>query len=172
MSHEALSLLFTGLAFMALIVIVGVGIGMALARSGRAPRRSQVADMLQATAALEARYRDEHAKREQAEWEVRELQADVANLNKRVAVIADLERKAEEYDALELENAEMQRTFDRELGRLIDDAQKRILRLEISKRELEAVLRDVPGARSYLTARRAALAVPPPTEEDHAPEHE
>jgi hypothetical protein len=153
MSHEVLSLLLTGLAFMALIVVVGVGIGMALARSGRAPQRSQIADVLQATAALEARYRDEHAKREQAEWEVRELQADVANLNKRVAGIADLERKAEEYDALELEAEELRRTFDRELGRVADTAQVTTLQLEAAKRY-------VPGVREFLATLRDSGAHP------------
>ena len=172
MSHEVGTLLLTGLAFVALVVVSGVTIGVMLSRAGRAPQRSPIGDVLAEAAVLEQRYRDERGRREQAEWEVRELQADVARLNKERERWLTWEQKAGEFDALELENAEMQRTFDRELGRLIDDAQKRILRLEISKRELEAVLRDVPGARSYLTARRAALAVPPPTEEDHAPEHE
>ena len=156
MSHEALSLLFTGLAFMALIVVVGVGIGMALARSGRAPQRSQIADVLQATAALEQRYRDEHARREQAEWERDELRADVAALNRRVAGMAEWERKAEEYDALELENAEMRRVFDRELSRVADAAQ-------VTALQLEAVKRYVPGVRQWLaTLGNAGFDPSPP----------
>lgn len=82
MSPDALSLLFAGVGFVVLIVSVAVASGVILARAGKAPERSQIADVLQATAALEARYRDEHAKREQAEWERNEERAERARLNK------------------------------------------------------------------------------------------
>lgn len=165
MVSPSVSLLLVGLGFAAVVVGACLLIAVLVVRAGRVPKRSQVADLFQATAALEARYRDERAKREQAEWEVKELQADVAKLNRRIEQASEWERKADEYDALELEAAELRRVFDREVGRIADAAL-------ITTLQLEAVKRHVPGVRDFLATlgNAGTREAPPPQNLGDAPE--
>ena len=165
MTPDALQLLFAGIGFMLFVVVLGAVFGLGLARSGQGTERSQIAEVLDATRVLERRYQEEHARREQAEWERNEARADANRLQKDNAALMlakqeaenrerDATRRADKAEAEKIDA--LQRATVAE--RAVKNGQVLFDRLNAQQREMADMKRQLQIAFDEIAQLKAQLA--------------